>query len=159
MSPIDALQSQEDALILPAFDETIAYTLGTALRAAALARHAPVVIDIRSGTRQLYFTALPGSHPDNADWARRKANLALRCHAASLRVKLQLEAEQRSAWPDAALNTADYAAHGGGFPVRVQGSGVVAAIGVSGLPSRDDHAIIVATLAAHLGLSNITDTP
>nr|WP_315184017.1 heme-degrading domain-containing protein [uncultured Albidiferax sp.] len=163
MSPIDALLQQEDTLVLPAFDETTAYTVGTALRAAALERQAPVVIDIRSGTRQLYFTALPGSHPDNADWARRKANLALRCHAASLRVKLQLEAEERSAWPDAALNTADYAAHGGGFPVRVRvrvrGVGVVAAIGVSGLPSRDDHAIIVATLAAHLGFSNIVETP
>ncbi|WP_295954860.1 heme-degrading domain-containing protein [Rhodoferax sp.] len=159
MSPLDALLQQEDTLVLPAFDETTAYAIGTALRAAALEREAPVVIDIRSGTRQLYFSALPGSHPDNADWARRKANLTLHCHASSLRVKLQLEAEQRSAWPDAALNTADYAAHGGAFPVRVRGVGVVAAIGVSGLPSRDDHAIIVAALAAHLGFSNIVETP
>ena len=53
------------------------------------------------------------------------------------------------------LKTEEFAAHGGGFPVRVQGTGVVGCIAVSGLPSREDHEIIVAVLAAHLGVSGI----
>jgi uncharacterized protein (UPF0303 family) len=159
LSPIDALLQQEDALLFPSFDETTAYAIGSALRAFALTRLAPIAIDIRSGTRPLYFSALPGSTPDNAEWARRKANVALRCHASSLRVRLQLLAEQREAWPDAALPTEDYAVHGGGFPIRVAGCGVVAAIAISGQPSREDHDCIVSILAAHLGLPMPAATP
>ena len=72
---IHALKRQEQALVLPGFDETAAFEIGSALRAAALARNAPVAIDVRSASRRPYFAALPGSTPDNEDWARRKGNL------------------------------------------------------------------------------------
>lgn len=156
---IHALKQQEDALVLASFDEETAYAIGSALRATALAQRHPVVIDIRSASRRLYFAALPGTTPDNEDWARRKGNVALRCHASSLRVGLMLAAEERTPWPDAALNTNDYATHGGAFPVRVRGTGVVAAIAISGLPSREDHDLIVQALARHLGMNDIAPTP
>jgi len=149
---IEALMQQEQALVLPSFDEISAYDIGSAIRAEAFARKAPVVIDIRTPSRRLYFAALPGSCADNEDWARRKANVVLRCHASSLRMGLQLDHQQRSQWPDAALDHKDYAVHGGGVPVRVAGVGVVAAIAVSGLPSRQDHDLITGVLAAHLGV-------
>ena len=83
-SSIVALRNQEAALALPVFDEEVAYTLGTLLRAKCLSVGAPVVIDIRTPSRRLFFVALPGSTPDNEDWARRKGNVALRCHASSM---------------------------------------------------------------------------
>jgi uncharacterized protein (UPF0303 family) len=156
---IDALARQEQLLVFPAFDASTAFTLGLALRAAALARQAPVAIDIRSAARRWFFTTLPGATPDNEDWARRKGNVVLRCDAASLRVGLRLAAEGRTPWPDGALPNADYAAHGGGFPVRVQGSGVVAVVAVSGLPSREDHDLVVQVLAAYLGVHGCPATP
>jgi len=110
---VEALLRQEQLLVLPAFDETAAYEISTAIRTEAVARRAPVVIDIRTASRRLYFTALPGSSADNEDWARRKANVMLRCHASSMRMGLQLEAENRKQWPDAALSHQDYAVHGG----------------------------------------------
>jgi uncharacterized protein (UPF0303 family) len=152
---IHALERQEQVLVLPGFDETAAFEIGSALRVVALARNAPVAIDVRSASRRLYFSALPGSTPDNEDWARRKGNVALRCHASSMRVGLMLQEEGRSPWPDGVLKTEEYAAHGGGFPVRVQGTGVVGCIAVSGLPSREDHEMIVAVLAARLGVSGV----
>jgi len=45
------------------------------------------------------------------------------------------------------LNHQDYAVHGGGLPVQVTGDGVLAAIAVSGLRSRDDHLLITGILA------------
>jgi uncharacterized protein (UPF0303 family) len=159
LTAIEALQQQERALAFASFDEDTAYAIGQALRAAAVLKKAPVAIDIRSSARRLFYTALPGASPDNEDWARRKGNVALRCHASSYLVKLRLEAEGRAPWPDGVLETREYAAHGGGFPVRVNGTGVVASIAVSGLPSHEDHELIVAVLAQHLGVTALPSTP
>jgi uncharacterized protein (UPF0303 family) len=152
---IEALLKQEQVLILPAFDETIAYDIGTAIRAEALARKAPVVVEIRTPARRLYFAALPGSSPNNEDWARRKANVVLRCHASSMRVGQELAEKEQAQWPDAALDPKDFAVHGGAFPVAVTGVGVVAVIAVSGLPSRDDHEMITGVLAKRLGVKGV----
>jgi uncharacterized protein (UPF0303 family) len=48
------------------------------------------------------------------------------------------------------LDTADYAAAGGSFPIRVRGVGVVAAVTISGLPQAQDHAVVVRALEEHL---------
>ena len=45
----------------------------------------------------------------------------------------------------------DYAAHGGSFPITLRNMGCIGAITVSGLPQRQDHALVVAVLAEHLG--------
>ena len=156
---ITILKQQEDALVFRQFDETTAYEVGTALRTEALRRNAPVVIDIRSASRRLFFAALPGSSPDYEDWARRKGNVALRCHASSLRMRLMLEAQDRLPWPEGGLDTKDYAVHGGGVPIRVAGTGVVACIGVSGLPSREDHDLIVSVLSQFLSVAVLPPTP
>ena len=50
------------------------------------------------------------------------------------------------------LALADYAAHGGGFPVWVKGVGCVGSIIVSGMPQRDDHNLVVAAMAKVLGV-------
>jgi uncharacterized protein (UPF0303 family) len=159
LSAIEALQQQEQALVLDRFDEETAHLLGLALRSVASERAAPVVIDIRSAARRYFYAALPGSSADNEDWARRKGNVTLRLHASSYLVQLRLEAQGRQPWPDAALPTQEYAAHGGAFPVRVKGCGVVAAIAVSGLPSHQDHDMIVSVLSRHLALQNVPETP
>jgi uncharacterized protein (UPF0303 family) len=156
---IEALRAQERALVMLAFDEQAAYSLGIALRAKCAAVGAPVVIDIRSASRRLFFAALPSSAADNDDWARRKGNVVLRRHESSMLAGEILKSENRSQWPDAALDVKDFALHGGGFPVRVRGAGVVASIAISGLPSHQDHDMIVTTLAEHLGITDVARTP
>nr|WP_067294297.1 heme-degrading domain-containing protein [Marinobacterium profundum] len=153
---ISALEQQEQALVLGGFDEDTAFAVGNALREQAAASKAPVVIDIRTANRRLYFAALPGSAPDNDEWARRKGNMALRKQCSSLLCGERLKASGQSVGPDMGLDPLDYAAHGGSFPVRVRGAGVVAVITVSGLPSRDDHELIVGVLAQYLDVQNIS---
>jgi uncharacterized protein (UPF0303 family) len=43
-----------------------------------------------------------------------------------------------------------YAAHGGAFPVHVEGVGVVGAVTVSGLPQADDHALVTEAIGTFL---------
>ena len=45
---------------------------------------------------------------------------------------------------------------GGGFPVKVKGAGVIGVIAVSGLPEREDHAVVVDALCDHLGIARET---
>ena len=51
------------------------------------------------------------------------------------------------------LPLADYAAHGGCFPIRVKGAGVIGSMTVSGLPDRSDHQLAVEVLCLELGRS------
>ena len=137
------LERQEADLVFPAFDEDIAYDVGTRLVRAAKARGAPVVIDIRTPDRTLFHAALPGSAPDNDDWARRKSNTVFRHHRSSLLIGERLRAKGDTIGLHIGMDPAEYAAHGGSFPVRVAGVGVAAAVSVSGLPQLEDHAMVV----------------
>lgn len=151
MSLIETIERQESLLVFNSFDERVALDVGQRLVDLALSQKAPVVIDIRTSDRTLYHVALPGASPDNDHWARRKSNVTLRMHKASLRVGELNRARGRSVSPEIGLDPLDYADHGGSFPVRVEGTGVIAAITVSGLKSEEDHAMIVTVLEAYLG--------
>ena len=50
------------------------------------------------------------------------------------------------------LSEVDYAAHGGGFPLVVTGTGTIGSVVLSGLPQRDDHSLVIEALAAVLGV-------
>lgn len=141
---------QERTLQFAAFDEETAWRLGSHLRALATGRNLPVVIDVRRPAHPLFYNALPGTTPDNAEWVRRKSNVVFRFHRSSYAVGLDLEQKQ-SSLEARGLPTADYASHGGSFPIRVANAGIVAAITVSGLPQRADHELVIEALSAELG--------
>ena len=149
---IERIAAQEAALIFPAFDEATAFAVGVAIRERGLQDKAPIIIDIRTFDRPLFYAALPGSTADNAEWARRKRNVVQRFHRSTYRMVLEQQRPDRTFRPGSGIDSADYVLAGGGFPVAVRGAGVIGVIAVSGLPERDDHGIIVATLCEHLGL-------
>jgi uncharacterized protein (UPF0303 family) len=140
---------QERQLQFASFDEQTAWQLGSRLRALAMERGLTLVIDIRRPAQPLFYAALPGTTPDNAEWVRRKSNTVLRFHRSSYGLGLEMEQKQ-SSLEARGLPTADYASHGGSFPIRVQNAGVIAAVTVSGLPQRADHELVVEALCAEL---------
>lgn len=146
---ITSLTDEAARLILPRFDENTALTLGTILVSLAQAENLPVVINIRTADRTLFHAALPGAAPLNDTWARRKSNTALMFQKSSLLVGTMLR-EKGSSLANDGLPDADYADHGGAVPIRVRGVGMVAVATVSGLPQRDDHALVVRGLEALL---------
>lgn len=142
----DLVADQEEALVFDRFDETDAWDLGQRIVDRATSRKAPVVINIRTPSRTLFHAALPGSAPDNDMWARRKSNVVFHFHRSSYAIELEHRRKGRVIGPEIGLNLTDYADHGGSFPVRIRHVGVVAAITVSGLASKDDHGLIVDVL-------------
>jgi len=153
---IAALEQQERELILDKFDELDAHELGESIRDAALKRNAPVSIEIRTPTRCLYFAALPGSTPDNQKWGYLKAETVFQCHKSSMLTGLNLEGEGSSQYPDAILPPDEYVLHGGAFPIRVKGVGLIATVAISGLPSIEDHELSASAIADRLGKARIT---
>jgi uncharacterized protein (UPF0303 family) len=148
---LEKIALQERALRFDRFDEAVAWKLGSLLRKAAEAAEAPVVIDIRSHRHLLFCCALAGSSPDNWEWVRRKSNLVHRLHRSSYAFGLELRAKGATLQNDSGLDAKDFAAHGGGFPIRVDGAGFLGSITVSGLPQREDHNLVVTTLCEFLG--------
>lgn len=145
------IQDDERDLQFPSFDRHDAWRLGCAMRAAALAQKLPLVIGIRLGAQRVFHTALPGATPDNDAWLERKAAVVTHFERSSMGVGEDFRVLGRVFEEDSRLSSQRYAANGGVFPIRLQGSGlVVGTVGVSGLPQKDDHAFLVQQLQAFL---------
>lgn len=147
---IERISQQEKRLLFRSFDASTAWAVGSRIRAVAESRNLAIAIDIQVNGHTLFFTAMPGATPDNADWIRRKRNVVLRFHRSSYAIGLQLRKEQKTLAETIGVNARDYAPHGGCFPIKLHGTGCIGTITVSGLPQRADHELIVEVLAEFL---------
>jgi uncharacterized protein (UPF0303 family) len=147
---LEKIATQERELRLPRLDAQIAWDLGTRIRALATERGLSLVIDVRRFGQPLFYAALDGTTPDNAEWVRRKSNVVARFHRSSYGVGMTLKVKATTLLERYGLPVADYAADGGSFPLIVEGAGIVGSATVSGLSQRDDHNLVVEALCALL---------
>ncbi|MCU0832418.1 MAG: heme-degrading domain-containing protein [Rhizobiaceae bacterium] len=149
---IDTILAQEKALVFPSFSEADAFALGCHIVRLAQSRGLGVFVDIRLWDRVLFTHAMAGTTSDNEDWVRRKVNVVRRFHCASYRKGLEMKRDGKAFGPASGTNDADYAPHGGGFPIRLADGPVIGCVTVSNLPQREDHKLGVEAIALHLGL-------
>ena len=143
------IAEQEKVLAFDSFDLTTAWQLGKLLQELATERGLGIAIDITLHAMPVFYAAMPGVTPDNVQWVRRKRNLVLRYFRSSYAIGLDLKSKGKTV-TDNGLSDADYAPHGGSFPITVKGTGCIGAVTVSGLPQRDDHNLAVEALALML---------
>ncbi len=148
---LERIALQERELQLPHLDANIAWELGSRLRAMAAERGLAVVIDVRRFGQPLFYAAMEGTTPDNVDWVRRKSNVVARFHHSSYVAGIKEKLKNQTLTESQGLPVADYATHGGSFPLAVAGAGVVGSVTVSGLPQRADHESVIEALCAMLG--------
>lgn len=148
---LEQIAQQERELVLPRLDAQVAWELGTCLRTMAAERSLAVVIDIRRFGQPLFYAAMDGTTPDNVEWVRRKSNVVARFLHSSYASGLREELKNETLLQSQGLSIADYATHGGCFPLNVVGTGVVGSATVSGLAQRSDHELVVEALCALLG--------
>jgi uncharacterized protein (UPF0303 family) len=142
---------QERELQLTRLDSPTAWKLGLRLKTLAEERWHVVVIDVRRFGQPLFYVAMEGTTPDNAEWVRRKSNVVARFHSSSYALGIKLKLKNETLTDQQGLPLADYATHGGSFPLAVKGVGVVGSVTVSGLPQRADHELVVEALCDLLG--------
>ena len=150
---LDLLAQQESLLHFTTFTPDTAWQLGSLLRSAVLARNAGCTIEIELANHILFTATTPGATPGQADWIRRKRNTVRRFGRSSYAVGRILERDGDTIESRHGLTLTDYAAHGGGFPIYLAGTGPVGSAIVSGLPQRDDHNLVVSALAELLNIT------
>jgi uncharacterized protein (UPF0303 family) len=150
---LERLALQEQVLVLDRFDETTAWELGTSIKALCESRKQALTIEIRRAKETLFFYAMPGTTPNHAEWARRKRNTVDLLQRSSYSTGLANAKDGSSLPLKTGVSLADYAEHGGSFPIRVKGVGCVGTVTVSGVPQREDHAIVVEALALLCGVA------
>lgn len=147
---IDQLQAQERDLVLDQADLATLQRLGHQMSEAGADRGLPILIQIRSGGRLVYASALPGSTASNDEWAIRKARVAQHFEQSSLLVRRLHERDGEEVNTRHALSPELFQANGGAFPLRARNVGVVGTVVVSGLPQVDDHNFVVEQLELFL---------
>lgn len=149
---LKTLLEQEMVLQFPAFDESTAWRLGSAIVAEATARSLPIAIDIRRGERQLFHASLPGASADNDQWIARKVRTVNRFGHSSFYIGRFLASLGKTISEKYYVSEMEFAAHGGAFPIIVKGTGMVGTVAVSGLPQEEDHRLVTECIAAVLGI-------
>jgi uncharacterized protein (UPF0303 family) len=147
---LDQLLEQERELQFASFNEDTAWQLGCQLVERAQKQGLPVAIDIMRGSHQLFHAALPGSAPDNDEWVKRKVRAVYRFGHSSFYMGELLKSRNQTIEKNYLVPESEIAPHGGSFPVIVKGTGVVGTITVSGLPSQDDHNLVIEGIRSYL---------
>ena len=142
------LRDQAAKLIFASFDISRAIALGEIALEIARTRSLPVAIEVWHTGRLVFKAALPGSSSDNDDWLRRKRNVVERLNMSTMAARIEYEEKGQEFIAATGLPSNDYAAHGGGWPIAVAGTGTVGFLGISGLPQVQDHELIVECLTS-----------
>jgi uncharacterized protein (UPF0303 family) len=147
------LAQQESLLHFTDFTPDTAWQLGNRLRDALLARNSGGTAEIELAGQLLFACTTIGAKPNQADWIRRKRNTIRHFARSSYAVGRQLDLDHQTLEAHHDLALADYAAHGGGFPIFLAGSACAGTIIVSGLPQREDHNLVVTAIAEQLNVA------
>jgi uncharacterized protein (UPF0303 family) len=148
---IAEIEAQIAALQFPAFSKDDALNLGLLLVELGKDGGLPIAIDVSKGEHVLFHVALDGATPDNGHWVKAKRRTAARYEEPSLLVGLRGRLGGGRIEDNTWFDQSTYAAHGGAFPIYVQGVGAVATVTVSGLPQKADHDLVVRALREILG--------
>lgn len=147
----ESLLALEQELTFSSFSRADALRLGELINEESARYPAPVATEIVLNGLVVYRYFQDGALPDSELWLQRKRNTVELMEMSSLHFLAWLE-ENGETMESRKLPADDYAAGGGGFPIRLRGTGVIGSVCVSGMPDHmDDHRLVVDTLAELLG--------
>lgn len=149
---LEELVEQEKRLQFKCFNSEDALNLGLMIIQMAKDTGKIIAIDITLNGHRLFYYAFNGTSPDNEEWIRRKCKVVNRFHTSSYRMGIQLKKSKTTLNERFAIDEADYAPHGGCFPIIISEVGFVGTITVSGLPQEEDHKLVITAIEKYLSL-------
>lgn len=152
---VSLAKEQEDMLRFERFTAEDAWALGCLMAARVKEAGIDMALAIRKLNGHILFQyCTQGTALNNQNWMRRKFNTVVLTEGSSLRHWAATEIKGQSMAAQG-LDPLEYALCGGGFPIRLKSGELVGVITASNLPHKQDHAFIVSSLAAHLGMENV----
>lgn len=152
---LKVLAMQEEILQFSHFTNSDAWELGNLIVLEANRRSQPVAVSIRLNSGYTVFQyGFDGTGPYHAEMLRRKYNTVRFMEESSMRLYMQQQLEGQSQ-EEMGLPKAEYAAWGGGFPVRVEEVGVIGAVLVAGEDHVRDHDLIVKCISKYLHVDEV----
>ena len=144
------LKTEEEMLVLPAFDIAAALEIGQIAFELAQRRELKAAIEVRIGEWVVFHASLPGTNSENDWWMGRKARVVLLTGHSSIHERVLAEETNTDWFAKHGVVEEQYAIHGGGLPINVVGKGLVGVLLVSGLPQIQDHLLGVEVLTEYL---------
>lgn len=148
---LNPLLQQETDLQFTHFDHATAWALGELLHQRALQKQVALVIEVYAFQQVVYRVATAGAQPEQHHWVERKRASVLRFGHSTFYLGQSNSARGKTFEDKEYIDPMQYAGHGGGFPIRLRGMGVIGAVTVSGLPQEEDHQWAVDALTTLLG--------
>ncbi len=145
------LLEEEKSLQFTEFSNQTALQIGLILVDLAKARGLSVAIDITRNGHQLFHYAFAGTSPDNDRWIKGKTKIANMVGHSSYYCEMFFKNRGTTVEPDFHLSHLEYLPYGGSFPIIIANTGMIGTITVSGLPSEDDHKLVVEAIKKYLG--------
>lgn len=152
---IAILEMQEEILQFTHFTNEDAWELGNMIVAEAKRRQLPVAVSIRLNNGLNVFQYAPdGFNLNDERWMSRKVNSVKTLERSSLHTYMMLRKNEENL-ADWCLDRTEYAASGGGFPIRVEEVGVIGAVVVAGLDHVSDHDLIIKAVSRYLHIDEV----
>lgn len=139
MLTLKEIEAQEKEAVLPKFDKNDAWRLGNIAHDLAGENAKKIGISVKLFNQHIFFFAGPDTIQDNEFWINRKRNVVERHNKSSYYISNEYEMNEEEYYRHNAVEAKNFAIHGGGFPIRVDGVGLVGTIVCSGMVSEEDH--------------------
>lgn len=134
---------QEQTYQFRNFSHADAWELGNDLVAACAEMEGPLAVEIEINHVVVFCYYPDGTGRFHQQWLERKRNMVNTVEKCSLRCRFEIERSGSDLLRDWCLSPLDYAACGGGFPIRLRGGSMIGVIAVSGLADVRDHAALI----------------
>ena len=145
---LSIIEHQEQVLVFDAFDNHDALLLGMRLAEQVKESERPVAIRIYLGDVLVFQYTMQGKEEWHYGWAEKKCQMVKATGHSSYYVMLQHEAS--GMWQEFEKDeTKAFAC--GGFPIQVEGRGMVGVVAISGLVDPHDHIEVIRVLSHMLG--------
>ena len=149
------LEMQEEILQFSSFTNGDAWELGNMILMEARRLGVSIAVRIRLNNGYTVFQyGMDGTTLYNDRWLDRRENTVRLMEKSSLRVYMELKMNEETL-EDMLLDPREYAACGGGFPIRVEEAGVVGTVAVSGLDHVSDHDLAVKCISRYLHVDEV----
>lgn len=149
---LTVIEQQESTLRFDHFDNDDAWKLGCLIVEDARKKQLAIAVDININGFTVFRYGFAGTNDYNNRWLTRKANTVNTVHKSTLRVYGELVRDDEDIEADWHLDPMQFACMGGGFPVFVNGIGIIGSVIVSGLSHFEDHDMAVEGICNFLGM-------